>query len=141
MEALQLSELSWQAPGKHLHRVAHDCETHSLYPPTRISLCVSIPQAWVQKGNWSSAHAESRGKRGGQPRMEMSTVGWWYNSHRGLWLGRSRGQDIKVMDWRMPKLMYPSHSLPHIAHVNHVTKLGVRVGVEEMRLKGFTALV
>lgn len=35
----------------------------------------------------------------------------------------------------MTKLTYPSHSLPHIAHVNHVTKLGVRVEVEETRLK------
>lgn len=91
--------------------------------PTHPNLSVVSSSTWVQKGNWSSKHAERRGKRGRDPRMDMNTVGWWYKKHRGLW--RSKGQDTKVMDWRIPKPRYHSHSLPHIAHVNHVTKLGV----------------
>lgn len=105
--------------------------------PTHPNLSVFLnPAGLGAEGNWSRAHAKSRGKRGGEPRMGMScsAVNWWYK-HRGLWPGRSRDQDIEVMDWRTPKLRHLSHSLLHIAHINQVTMLGVRIGVEEMRPK------
>lgn len=52
-----------------------------------------------------------------------------------VWPGRSRDQSVKVKDCRMNKPRDTSCSLPHIAHVDHNVKLGVRAGGEEMRLK------
>lgn len=83
-----------------------------LLTTVRLTACTDPPKsflAWVQKNNWSSAHTESRGRKGGKPRVGMSCS--------------------SVDSW------YPFRSLPWVAHVNLGTIWAARLGVGEMGLK------